>query len=119
MEVTNQKCINHAALGRQPGPDEHDSRNDGLTSAKRAKEREHAKYDAICLATGSILSPFALESTGGHGASSASVYSHFTNQLHDTALRRTLLLFKLSLSIARNTQHLQLGQAARQQQQTA
>jgi hypothetical protein len=67
MGVTNQELINRAALGRQP---EHDSRNDVLTSAKRAEERKHIKYDAICTATGSVLSPFALETTGGHGASS-------------------------------------------------
>ena len=52
MGVTNQELINRAALGHQPGPGEHDPRNDVLTSAKRAEERKHAKYDAICAATG-------------------------------------------------------------------
>jgi hypothetical protein len=70
MGATNPELINRAALGRQPGPEEHDPRNDVLTSAKRAEERKHAEYDRICTATGSILSPFALETTGGHGASS-------------------------------------------------
>ncbi len=75
MGATNQELINRAAPpcsagGRQPGPEEHDPRNDVLTSAKRAEERKHAKYDRICTATGSLLSPFALETTGGHGASS-------------------------------------------------
>ena len=68
MGVTNQEFINHASLGHQPGPEEHDPPNDALTSAMRAEERKHVKYDAICAATGSILSPFALETMGGHGA---------------------------------------------------
>ncbi len=71
----NQELINRAALRHQPGPQEHDPRNDVLSSAKRAEERKHTKYDAICAATGSVLSPFALETTGGHGAYTlASVY---------------------------------------------
>jgi hypothetical protein len=74
MGVTNQEFINRAGLHHQPGPEEHDPRNDVLTSAKRAEERKHTKYDAICAATGSVSSPFALETTGGHGASTASVY---------------------------------------------
>ncbi len=45
---------------------EHDPRNDVLTSAKRAEERKHTKYDAICAATGSVFSPFALETTDKH-----------------------------------------------------
>ena len=72
MGVTNQDLINRVDLGHQPGPalaGEHkDPRNDVLTSAKRAEERKHIKYDAICAATGSVLSPFALETTGRHGA---------------------------------------------------
>jgi hypothetical protein len=36
IEVTNQEFINRAALGHQPGPEEHDPRNDVITSAKRA-----------------------------------------------------------------------------------
>jgi hypothetical protein len=75
MGVTNQEFINRAGLNHQPGPEEHDPRNDVLISVKRAEERKHTKYDAICAATGSVLSPFALETTGGHGASTlASVY---------------------------------------------
>ncbi len=54
MGATNQEFINRAAPGRQPGPEEHDPRNDVLTSAKRAEERKHAKYDRICTATGSV-----------------------------------------------------------------
>ncbi len=54
MGVTNQELINRADLGHQPGPGEHDPRNDVLTSAKCAEERKHTKYDAICAATGSV-----------------------------------------------------------------
>jgi hypothetical protein len=50
MGATNQEFINRAAPGRQPGPEKHDPRNDVLTSAKRAEERKHAKYDRICTA---------------------------------------------------------------------
>ncbi len=55
MGVTNQELINRAGLNHQPGLEEHDPRNDVLTSAKRAEERKHTKYDAICAATGSVL----------------------------------------------------------------
>ncbi len=48
MGVTNHELISRAELGRQPGPGEHDPRNDVLTSAKRAEALKHAKYDAIC-----------------------------------------------------------------------
>ena len=64
MGVTNQEFINRAALHHQPGPGDHDPRNDVLTSAKRAEEAKHLKYDATCAATGSNFSPFALETTG-------------------------------------------------------
>ena len=64
MGVTNQELINRADLGHQPGPGEHDPRNDVLTSAKRSS-RKHTKYDAICAATGSVVSPFKLETTAG------------------------------------------------------
>jgi hypothetical protein len=84
MGVTNQEFINRAALGHQPGPEEHDPRKDVITSAKRAEERKHANYDVICAAKGSILSPFALETTGGHGASTASLHFLLTEQLRDS-----------------------------------
>ena len=51
MGVTNQEFINRAALN-QPGPGDHDPRNDVLTGAKRAEEAKHLKYDASCAATG-------------------------------------------------------------------
>jgi hypothetical protein len=77
-----------------------DPRNDVLTSARRAEERKHAKYDAICAATGSILSPFALETTGGHGASTASVYYLFTKQMRDSGLPADVLVGKLNKDIS-------------------
>ena len=45
MGVTNQVFINRAALNHQPGPEEHDPRDDVLISAKRAEEVKHRKYD--------------------------------------------------------------------------
>jgi hypothetical protein len=63
------------------GPGEHVPRNDVFTSAKRAEEHKLRKYDAICAATGSHYSPFALQTTGGHGASTATVYFIFAKQL--------------------------------------
>ncbi len=86
MGVTNQELINRAALNHQPGPGEHDPRDDVLTSAKRAEEVKHRKHDATCAATGSHFSPFALETTGGNGASTATVYFLFAKQLRDSGL---------------------------------
>ena len=102
MGVTNQEFISRAELGRQPGPGEHDPRNDVLTSAKRAEERKHTKYDAICAATGAVFSPFALETTGGHGASTASVYFLFNKHMRDSGLPADVLLgkFKRDVSFA-------------------
>jgi hypothetical protein len=107
MGVTNQEFISRAELGRQPGPGEHDPRNDVLTSAKRAEALKHAKYDAICEGTGSTFSPFALETTGGHGASStlASVYHRyflFAKHMRDSCLPADVLLgkFKKDISFA-------------------
>jgi hypothetical protein len=40
MGITNQEFINRAALDNQPGPGEHDPRNEVLTSAKQAEERQ-------------------------------------------------------------------------------
>ncbi len=71
-DAPSLQFTNFAALSHQPGPGELDPRNDVLTSARCAKEHKHARYDAICATTGSIFSPFALETTGGKGASTAS-----------------------------------------------
>jgi hypothetical protein len=106
MGVTNQELINRAALGHQPGPGEHDPRNDVLSRARRAEAHKHAKYDATCAGTGSIFSPFALETTGGHGASTlASVYHRYfllTKQMRDSGLLADVLLgkFKKDISFA-------------------
>jgi hypothetical protein len=100
MGVTNQEFINRAALNHQPGPGDHDPRNDVLTSAKRAEEAKHIKYDATCAATGSNFSPFALETTGGHGASTATVYFLFAKQLRDSGLPADVLLGKLKKDIS-------------------
>jgi hypothetical protein len=98
--VTNQEFINRACLGHQPGPEQHDPRNDVLASARRAEVRKHANYNAICAATGSILSPFALETTGGHDASTASVYFLFTKQMRDSGLPADVLVGKLKKDIS-------------------
>jgi hypothetical protein len=106
MGVTNQELISRAELGRQPGQGEHDPRNDVLTSAKRAEALKHAKYDAICEGTRSTFSPFTLETTGGHGASTlASVYHRyflFAKHMRDSGLPADVLLgkFKKDVSFA-------------------
>ena len=99
MGVTNQEFINRAALNHQPGPDEHDPRNDVLSSAKRAEEAKHLKYEVTCAATGSHFSPFALETTGGHGIE-ATVYFLFAKQLRDSGLPADALLGKLKKDIS-------------------
>jgi hypothetical protein len=57
-------------------------------------------YDAICAGTGWVFSPFALETTGGHGASTASVYFLFTKQMRDSGLPVDVLLGKLKKGIS-------------------
>jgi hypothetical protein len=84
---------------------EHDPRNDVLTSAKRAEEVKHRKYDATCAAIGSKFSPFALETTGGLGASTAAVYFLFAKQLRNSGLPADVLVGKLkrtSFALLRN-----------------
>ncbi len=68
-------------------------------SARRSANTP-STYDASCAATGSIFSPFALETTGGHGASTASVYLLFTKQLRDSALLADVLVGKLEKAIS-------------------
>jgi hypothetical protein len=67
------------------------------TSRKRAEELKHTKYDAICAATGSVLSPFALETTGGHGA--LPVYFLLTRQMRDSGLPADVLVGKLKKDV--------------------
>jgi hypothetical protein len=57
-------------------------------------------YDAICAAAGSNFSPFALETTGGHGASTATVYFLFTKQLRESGLPAGVLVGKLKKDIS-------------------
>ena len=61
---------------------------------------KHRKYDAICAATGSHFSPFELETTGGHGASTATVYLLFAEQLRDSGLPADVLVSKLKKDIS-------------------
>ena len=65
----------------------------------RAEKLRHDTYDAICAATGSHFSP-ALETTGGHGASTATVYFLFTEQLCDSGLPAGVLVGKLKKDIS-------------------
>ncbi len=46
------------------------------------------------------MSPFALETTGGHGASTASVYFLFKKHLRDSGLPADVLLGKLKKDIS-------------------
>ena len=84
----------------QPGPGEHDPRNDVLTRATRAEDLKHRKYDATCAATGSHFSPFALETTGGHWASTATVNLLFAKLLRDSGLPADVLAGKLNKDIS-------------------
>ena len=89
MGVPNQEFINRAARCHQPGPEEHDPRNDVLAGANRAGERKHAKCDVVCAAPGQSRRLFALAATGGHGASISRVgvlAPDLTKQTRDSAL---------------------------------
>jgi hypothetical protein len=104
MGVTNQELINRAALGHQPGPEEHDPRNDVLTSAKRAEERKHAKYDRICAATGSIFLTFRARNDGRsrclHPCVGVPMVLLFTKQMRDSGLPADVLVGKLKKDIS-------------------
>ena len=76
------------------------ARESTITSAKQAEDQKHAKYDAICAATGSIFSPFALETTGGHGACTAAVLFLFTKQLRFSGLPADVLVWKVKNDIS-------------------
>jgi hypothetical protein len=47
-----------------------------------------------------VCSPFALETTGGHGASTKSVYLLFTKQMRDSGLPADVLVGKLKKDIS-------------------
>ena len=58
----------------------------------RVEARKRAKYDAVCAATRTIFQPFALETTGEHGA--AAVYFLFTMHMSDLGLPADVLVGK-------------------------
>ena len=100
MGATNQDLKNRNALGRQPNPSEHDPRNNILVSAAWAESKKHVKYDNLCKAAGTIFSPFALETTGGHGASTKAVYYLFNKHLRDSGVPGEALKRKLKKDIS-------------------
>ncbi len=48
MGVTNQELINRADLGHQPGPGEHDPRNDVLTMRAGAQAHQVRRFKSEC-----------------------------------------------------------------------
>jgi hypothetical protein len=100
MGATNQDLKNRTALGHQPDPSEHDPRNNILVSAGWAEAFKHNKYDNLCKAAGTIFSPFALETTGGHGASTKAVYCLFNKHLRDSGVPGEALKRKLKKDIS-------------------
>ena len=67
----------------------------------RAEDLKHRKYDAICAANGVyLLSSRALETTGGHGASTATVFLLFVKQLRDSGLPAAVLVGRLNRDIS-------------------
>ena len=59
------------------------------TSVTRAEDLKHRKYDANCAATGSHFSPFALETTGGHGPLPRRYTSSWPSNCATRVYRRT------------------------------
>jgi hypothetical protein len=86
MGATSQDLQNRKAFGHQPDPSAHDPRNDTLVYAAWAEGKKHLKYDNLRAAAGTILQPFALETMGGHGASTKAVYYLFTKHLRDSGV---------------------------------
>jgi hypothetical protein len=78
LGATKQELKHRTALRQQPAGTGHDPCNDTLLSAAQAEARKHAKYDQLCMAAGTIFRPLALETTGGHGASTKAAYFLFT-----------------------------------------
>ncbi len=100
LGATNQDLKNRNALGHQPTPLEHDPRNNTLGSAAWAEGKKHVKYDNLCAAAGTIFQPFALETTGGHGASTKAVYYLFNKHLSDSGVPGEALKRKLKKDIS-------------------
>ena len=73
-----------------------------LSSAKRAEKHKHDRYDAIC-AAGNGVSRLSFrardETTGGHGASTATACFLCAKQLHDSGLPADVLVSKLKKDI--------------------
>ena len=87
MGVTNQELT--LATSRAHGSTT--PATTSLQSAKRAEERKHTKYDAICTATGVGLVTFRARNDSGHGASTAAVYLACLSASARFALVRTSL----------------------------
>ena len=88
-----QDSVNRAALGHA-GPRR--TRSPQTTSTNIASTTPSALSGKwVCM-----LSPFALETTGGHGASTASVYFLLTKQLRDSGLLADVLAGKLKKGIS-------------------
>ena len=100
MGATNQDLKNRTALGHQPDSSEHDPRNNLLVSVAWAEAFKHNKYDNLCAAAGTIFQPFALETTGGHGASTKAVYYLFNKHLRDSGVPGDALTRKLKKDIS-------------------
>ncbi len=69
-----------------------------------AESNKYAKYDNLCAAAGTTFQPFALETTGGHGASTNAVYYLFTKHLRESgvpgeALKRILRAAEEELAV--------------------
>ena len=69
-------------------------------SAAWAEAYKHHKYDNLCAAAGSIFQPFALKTTGGHGASTKAVYYLFNKHLRDSGVPGEALKRKLKKDIS-------------------
>ncbi len=77
LGATNQDLTNRNALGHQPDPSAHDPRNNTLVYAAWAEGKTTTSATA-----GTTLQPFALETMGGHGASTNAVYYLFTKSIY-------------------------------------
>jgi hypothetical protein len=83
LGATNQELKNRNALGHRPAPEAQDPRNVTLVTAAWAETHKRVKYGNLCAAAGTTFHPFALETTGGHGASTNAVYYLITKHLRD------------------------------------
>ena len=101
MGVTKREFINRAALGHQPGPGEHDPRNDVLTSAKRAEKLKHDKYSTSTSTTPSVRQRDLTSLLSRSRRRAGTVPRRFTSssqQLRGTGLQADVLAGKLLVS---------------------